>query len=73
MSVGCFAASVSAEELVVWFNGKQVAEHEGGYSPFEVELTDLIKPGQTGRVTVRAYDVTDPETPTGKQTGWYTR
>ncbi len=56
----------------VWVNGRQVAEHEGGYTPFEVELTPEAKPGETVRVTLRAYDVTDPETPNGKQTGWYT-
>lgn len=56
----------------VWVDGNRVAEHEGGYTPFEVELTGLAKPGGTARVTVRAYDVTDPETPNGKQTGWYT-
>ena len=56
----------------VWVNGALVTEHEGGYVPFDVELTDLVAPGQTARITVRAYDVTDRETPTGKQTGWYT-
>ena len=57
----------------VWVNGQKAVEHENGYLPFEVELTDLVKPGETAKVTVRAYDVTDPETPTGKQTGWYTQ
>lgn len=57
----------------VWVNGSQLAEHEGGYTPFEVELTDVAPPGETVRVTLRAFDVTDPETPNGKQTGWYTR
>jgi len=57
----------------VWLDGKQVAEHEGGYTPFEIDLTDHVKPGETARLTVRAFDVTDPETPTGKQTGWYTQ
>ncbi len=59
-------------QATVWINGQQAAEHEGGYLPFEVDLTDRVKPGETARVTVRAFDVTDPETPTGKQTGWYT-
>ena len=59
-------------EASVWVNGKPVAHHEGGYTPFEAELTRLAKPGNTVRVTVRALDLTDPETPNGKQTGWYT-
>lgn len=60
-------------EAQVWVNGQPAAQHEGGYTPFEVELTPFAKPGATARVTVRAYDVTDPETPSGKQTGWYTQ
>lgn len=57
----------------VWVGDALVAEHEGGYTPFEAEITDLVKPGESAKVTVRAHDITDPETPTGKQTGWYTR
>lgn len=57
----------------VWLNNTLIAEHEGGYTPFEAEITSMVKPGQTATVTVRAYDVADPETPTGKQTDWYTR
>ena len=60
-------------QATVWIDGKQVAQHEGGYTPFEVELTGHVRPGKTARLTVRAYDVTEPETPTGKQTGWYTQ
>ncbi|MCP4642392.1 MAG: glycoside hydrolase family 2, partial [bacterium] len=60
-------------EASVWVNGKHAADHVGGYTPSEVELTDAGKPGDTVRVTVRAFDVTDPETPNGKQTGWYTQ
>ena len=60
-------------EAKVWVNGVEAAEHEGGYTPFEVELTGLVSPGQTARVVLRAYDVTDPEMLTGKQTGWYTQ
>ncbi|MBN2310398.1 MAG: hypothetical protein JXR94_15600 [Candidatus Hydrogenedentes bacterium] len=60
-------------QATVWIDGAKAAEHEGGYTPFEIELTSLVKPGQTARVTLRAYDVTDRETPNGKQTGWYTR
>lgn len=56
----------------VWLDGQPVAEHEGGYTPFEVELTGRVKPGAVARLTVRAHDVSDPETPTGKQIDWYT-
>ena len=56
----------------VWVNGKKVAEHEGGYSPFEADVTDAIAPGKPAVVVVRAFDPTDPALPTGKQVGWYT-
>ena len=56
----------------VWVNGKKVAEHEGGYSPFEADITDAITRGKPATVVVRAFDPTDPELPTGKQVGWYT-
>ena len=56
----------------VWLDGKQIAEHEGGYTPFEIDITSLVTPGKPARLTVRAFDNTDPETPTGKQIGWYT-
>jgi Beta-galactosidase/beta-glucuronidase len=37
---------------VVWVNGTEVMSHQGGYTPFEAELTDLVEPGQQVRVTV---------------------
>lgn len=58
----------------VWVNGKHVAEHEGGYTPFSADVTDAIglKPGEPATVVVRVFDPTDPELPVGKQVGWYT-
>lgn len=56
----------------VWVNGDFVGEHEGGYSPFEFDITDFLREGQQTLV-VRAFDDTSPEQPNGKQTGWYTR
>jgi hypothetical protein len=57
----------------VWVNGAKVAEHEGGYSPFEADITDVVKRGDADNtVVVRAFDDTNPSLPTGKQVGWYT-
>jgi hypothetical protein len=56
----------------VWLNGEKVASHEGGYTPFEADITDQIRRDAENTLVVRAYDPTDPSLPTGKQVGWYT-
>jgi hypothetical protein len=56
----------------VWVNGKQAGQHEGGYTPFEFDITDLARAGRPATVVVRAFDATDGDLPTGKQVGWYT-
>ena len=56
----------------VWIGSKFIGEHLGGYSPFQFDVTDSVTFGGTDTLTLRAYDTTDPSTPTGKQTGWYT-
>ncbi len=39
----------------VWVNGQAVGEHEeGGKTPFTLDVTDAIRPGQENHVTVRA-------------------
>jgi hypothetical protein len=54
-----------------WINEHKIGEHEGGYLPFEFDITHAIRPG-TNTLTIR---VDDPpglfdEIPHGKQ-GWY--
>ena len=56
----------------VWVNGRKVVEHEGGYTPFEADISDAIKRDGQNVLVVRAFDPTDPSLPTGKQVGWYT-
>ena len=56
----------------VWVNGRKVAEHEGGYTPFEADISDAVDRDGENVVVVRAFDPTDPSLPTGKQVGWYT-
>lgn len=41
----------ATHRAVVWVGDTQVAEHEGGYTPFEVDVTHLAVPGEELRVT----------------------
>src|SRR4051812_12390784 len=42
----------ATHRAVVWVNGTQVAQHEGGYTPFEADVTDVVELGAENRVTV---------------------
>jgi len=35
-----------------WLNGIQVAEHAGGYTPFEADVTEVVRLGAENRITV---------------------
>ena len=57
-------------------NGVQVAFHEGGYLPFEADVTDALQPGDN-LLEVDAVDRLDRDIPYGKQSRtpggmWYT-
>ncbi len=59
-----------------WCNGKHLGHHEGGYNPFEFDLTDSLveKDGKrTALIVIRVEDLMDNrEQPVGKQWRWYT-
>jgi len=58
----------------VFINGRLAGEHEGGYTPFSVDITDLVLPGSSAVITVRAEDPQDHRRqPGGKQHNWYQR
>jgi len=42
-----------AHHASVWLDDDLVVEHTGGYLPFEADLTGLVAPGSTHRLTVR--------------------
>ncbi len=52
----------------VWVNGVKVRTHEGGYTPFVVEITGALREGEAQEIVVRAEDdPADLEKPRGKQ------
>lgn len=63
----------------IFVNGKEAGSHEGGYTPFELDITDLIKEG-ANELLVRVMDPVETEEgtdgisnfniPHGKQ-NWY--
>jgi hypothetical protein len=66
-------------QATVWLNGHRIGEHEGGYLPFEFDVTSLLQPGKNV-IVVRVTDPNDDrsrfpdapfsEVPHGKQS-WY--
>lgn len=51
----------------VWFNGKHLLTHYGGYLPFTVDLTDLVRYGKADNViALRLDNSDDPDVPPGK-------
>ena len=43
--------------MSAWVNGTQVVEHEGAYTPFEADVTDVVEPGAENRVSVVVNNV----------------
>lgn len=41
----------ATHRAVVWVDDHQVAEHEGGYTPFEADITEFVRPGESARIT----------------------
>ena len=42
----------ATHRATVWVDETQVVEHEGGYTPFEVDISDLVRENREMRVTV---------------------
>jgi hypothetical protein len=59
-----------------WCNGHLLGTHEGGFTPFEFDLTDALERNSNGqlegRIVIRVEDrMQNYEQPVGKQWGWY--
>jgi beta-glucuronidase len=37
----------------VWLNGQYLGQHEGGYTPFEFDITSVVKPGEENALAVQ--------------------
>src|SRR5512133_3490106 len=58
-----------------WCNEKHLGHHEGGYTPFELDVTEALTQGpeRRGWIVRRVGDPMDSsEQPVGKQWRWYT-
>src|SRR3954452_3079560 len=42
----------ATHRAMVWVGDTQVAEHEGGYTPFEADVTEHVRAGEEAQVTV---------------------
>lgn len=54
-------------ETTVWVAGQRVAQHEGGYTPFGVDVTDLVQDGPAELLVRCVDDPHDMAKPRGKQ------
>jgi hypothetical protein len=50
-----------------WLDGQKLGTHQGGYTPFEFELTDYARPGTRHRLVLRIDDAPRTFTLQGKQ------
>lgn len=50
-----------------WLDGKKLGTYQGGYTPFEFDLTKHLQPGRTQRLVLRVDDTPHPFKLEGKQ------
>ena len=50
-----------------WLDGEPVGSHEGGYTPFDLDITKAAKPGREQRLVLRVDDTPHPFKLEGKQ------
>ena len=47
------------QRAVVWVNGVEVGSHIGGYTPFDIDITDALGGGRTAEIVVCVQDDTE--------------
>lgn len=62
----CLAIGAAMHTAQVFVDGAEVGRHEGGYLPFEVDLSAALKPGAAHELIVRLDNRDNPEVPPGK-------
>jgi beta-galactosidase len=50
----------------IWVNGKMVAQHKGGYTPFSIDLTKLVSGENSNEIIVRLDNRAGRDFPVGK-------
>ncbi len=53
----------AAHQAVVWINGKPAGEHRGGYTGFEIEITNLVDREGENLLTLKLDSREDPAVP----------
>ena len=60
----------SCDEGNVWLDGQLIAQHKGGFTPFEADVTALLQPGETALLTVACDNRVNHSTlPVGNEDG----
>ena len=63
----CYIEFEGAMQLAdIWFNGKHINQHAGGYTPFVIDITDYLKWGDQNEILVRLDNRNNPLIPPGK-------
>ena len=58
-------------DTTVWVNGRQVGVHRGGYTPFQIEITDALQRDENTLVVYAEDETRSPLQATGKQSPQY--
>jgi hypothetical protein len=45
----------------VWINGREIGKHEGGFTPFEFDITDALKPGGQAVIALAVRSSSDAD------------